>query len=540
MLTTHLIFTLLIAGSAPGSQARDERVGDLSKINGRIVSSITVIRHDVFDDKIGNNSRFYYRWGNKLHIKTREIIIRDELLFEVGDPVDSLMIIESQRNLRLRGFIGEADIDVVPNGPDSVDLIVTTMDYWTTKIAFFSELGGGDYMIGMSASEDNLLGNGQALEVSGQTGSDEDSYSIYVADGRIGGSRVAGSFFYTGTTYGDGLAAYLARPQYSLTVRTGFLARYRKTDGIRRLFSGGEEDFRYRRMVRGVYLKGVYSIGIARRLDLSAIYRYESIDYSPYYRYHPLNQTIPADETRSYPTLGIGVSFIVYDLQRFLDEAGTPEDLTLGASAGFSLGRSSPAFGADFTGTRQILGASFLARPSSRLFIGAGNNLSWWRHDGRFTEIRNRAEFMIYSKTGQAQVLCARWLTDYAWRQKSVYQIIVGGSNGLRGYRAYQFTGNRLALGNVEYRFYLPLEILTVRIGGAAFFDIGRAWEADERIELKDLKSDIGLGLRFGLTKSSTSRVLRLDVAKSLSSNDVFVSFATGMLFSLQSLIKND
>jgi outer membrane translocation and assembly module TamA len=97
-----------------------------------------------------------------------------------------------------------------------------------------------------------------------------------------------------------------------------------------------------------------------------------------------------------------------------------------------------------------------------------------------------------------------------------------------------------MALGNVEYRFYLPLEILTVRFGGAAFFDIGRAWEPDERIEMKDLKSDIGIGLRFGLTKSSTSRVLRLDVAKSLSSNDVFVSFATGMLFSLQSIMRNE
>ncbi len=104
----------------------------------------------------------------------------------------------------------------------------------------------------------------------------------------------------------------------------------------------------------------------------------------------------------------------------------------------------------------------------------------------------------------------------------------------MRGYSAYEFSGNRMALGNIEYRFYFPLEILTVRLGAAAFFDIGNVWYRGEKIDLTDLKSDLGIGLRFGLTRSSTSRILRLDLAKSLSDNDLFVSFATGMLFSLK------
>ncbi len=180
---------------------------DFARFQGRIISDIEIVRRNVFDDRIRKNTPFYFRWGNALHIITKEGIISNELLFEVGDPLDSLRIIESQRNLRLRGFISEVFVAGKPNGSDSVDLTVTTVDYWTTKIALYAELDGGVHTLGAAASEINFLGNGQTLEIGGQTSSDEDSYSIFVADGRLGGTRLAGQFYYTGTTYGDGVSA---------------------------------------------------------------------------------------------------------------------------------------------------------------------------------------------------------------------------------------------------------------------------------------------------------------------------------------------
>ncbi|MEE9554411.1 MAG: BamA/TamA family outer membrane protein [candidate division Zixibacteria bacterium] len=533
MLALLLYVSILV--NTPGYTDPIDGLNNFAQFEGKTISSIEVVRCDVFDDKIREKTPFYYRWGNYLHIITKERVVRNELLFDIGEPVDSLRIIESQRNLRLRGFISEVFVSAESNGPDSVDLTITTIDYWTTKIALFTELNGGDYVFGASASEVNFLGNGQAVEIGGQTTSDEDSYSLFVGDRRLGGTRYAGSFYYTGTTYGDGLIVYFARPQYSLSVRTGFRARYRKTDGIRRMFYDGDEVFRYKRMYREFDSKIIYSRGMLKRIDLYIKYNYEFKDYAPDDFSSPLNYIIPSDETKSYPSLGFGLSIIKYDMQRYLDEAGTPEDLTLGAAVGISLGRSVPEFGADYTGTRPEFSVKFLAKPYSRLFVGAKNKIFWWRHNGQDTEIRSRTEAMVYLKTGVTNVLTARWLTDFAWRQKSTYQLILGGANGLRGYPVYRFSGNRLAIGNLEYRFYLPLEILTVRIGGAAFFDIGNVWQRYEKIDLGDLRSNVGLGLRFGLTKSSTSRVLRFDVAKSLSTNDVYVSFGSTVLFSLRS-----
>ena len=532
MITLALV-TLII--SSPGYTDSMDGLNNFAAFEGKIISSIEIVRRDVFDDKIREKTPFYYRWGNALHIITKERVVRSELLFDIGEKIDSLRIVESQRNLRLRGFISEVFVAGKPNGSDSVDLTITTVDYWTTKISLYTELNGGDYILEAAASEVNFLGNGQAVEIAGETSSDKDSYSFYVGDGRLGGTRIAGSFYYTGTTYGDGLMVYLARPQYSLSVKTGFWAKYRKTDGILRMFSDGAEVFRYKRMYRDFETKIIYSLGLLKRLDIYLKYNYKFKDYAPDNHSSPLNYIIPPDEIRSYPTLGFGFSIIKYDMQRFLDEAGTPEDLTLGAAVRVAIGRSVPEFGADYSGTRPEFSIKFLAKPYSRFFIGAKNKILWWRHNGRDTEIRSRTEAMAYIKTGETNVLSARILTDFTWRQKTTYQVILGGANGLRGYPVYRFAGNRLAIGNLEYRFYLPLEILTVRIGGAAFFDIGTVWQKNEKIDPGDLRSDIGLGLRFGLTKSSSSRVLRFDIAKSLANNDIYVSFGSTVLFSLRS-----
>ena len=530
------IFTAAIVVMATSAFLFEIRAGadDLAEYEGRIIKSIEIVRKNVFDDLMDGNTRFYYRWANSLHIITKEKIVRNELLFDIGEPLDKDKVIESERNLRLRGFIGEATVTAKPNGSDGVDLTVTTIDYWSTKISFFSELGGGDYVIGAAASETNFLGYGQTVELSAQAGSEQDGYSFFVAEDRLGGSRLATSLFYADYTLGESFSFSLVRPQYSLDVNTGFRTRYRRNSGIGRLFYGGAEFFRYKRAFNAFDLKTVFSRGRFRRADLYFDYTYDSREYSPEDINSPFNYLIPDDETRSYPSIGVGFAFIRYDLERFLDEAGTPEDLTLGASLSLSVGRSLSAFGADFQGTRPEISLSVLTRPAKRIFLGAKDIVWWWHHSGRNVEIRHRTEAMLYYKTGPAQVLALRGLTDFAWRQKDNYQLILGGRNGLRGYSAYEFSGDMLALVNLEYRFYFPLEILTVRLGAAAFFDIGSVWYRGEKIDLKDLKSDLGIGLRFGLTRSSTSRVLRLDLAKSLSDNDVYISFATGMLFSLK------
>ena len=48
--------------------------------------------------------------------RTRTVVIERELLFAVGDQLDSALVAETERNLRLLPYLGSASIGVVPAG----------------------------------------------------------------------------------------------------------------------------------------------------------------------------------------------------------------------------------------------------------------------------------------------------------------------------------------------------------------------------------------------------------------------------------------
>jgi outer membrane translocation and assembly module TamA len=54
-----------------------------------------------------------------------------------------------------------------------------------------------------------------------------------------------------------------------------------------------------------------------------------------------------------------------------------------------------------------------------------------------------------------------------------------------------------------------------VRLGFAGFVDVGDAWYGSSE-SLSDLHSDFGVGLRFGLVRSSVASIGRLDLAYSV------------------------
>ncbi len=74
-------------------------------------SSSTTTRSSIFPSWIPKpDFRWAYSLANKLHVRTREKFILDELLFEVGECLDPLLLEETERLLRAYRFIGDADV----------------------------------------------------------------------------------------------------------------------------------------------------------------------------------------------------------------------------------------------------------------------------------------------------------------------------------------------------------------------------------------------------------------------------------------------
>jgi outer membrane translocation and assembly module TamA len=85
----------------------------------------------------------------------------------------------------------------------------------------------------------------------------------------------------------------------------------------------------------------------------------------------------------------------------------------------------------------------------------------------------------------------------------------------LRGYPLRYQAGNRRALLTVEQRYFTdwyPARLF--RVGGAVFFDMGKAWGDNAfGTPSRGVLKDVGFGLRFGNTRSGLGNVVHVDVA---------------------------
>ncbi len=75
-------------------------------------------------------------------------------------------------------------------------------------------------------------------------------------------------------------------------------------------------------------------------------------------------------------------------------------------------------------------------------------------------------------------------------------QYSLGGQNSFFGMQEEEFRGKQILLASLEYRFKLPFEIFFDTYFKARY-DLGRTWEEQEQIRLKDLRHGLGFTLAF-------------------------------------------
>ena len=97
----------------------------------------------------------------------------------------------------------------------------------------------------------------------------------------------------------------------------------------------------------------------------------------------------------------------------------------------------------------------------------------------------------------------------------------IGGTNTLRGYADYEFSGDKMIVVNAEYRFDIA-----DKLQGVVFVDAGNAFGKGTSISLEGLKMSYGVGVRFTLVPGFT---LRLDYGISPTGNRLH--FSMGNLF---------
>jgi hypothetical protein len=104
---------------------------------GKIIRHINIETLDPFGysigDSIATSLNFITKTGNKLHIKSQRITIRNLLLIHQNQVFDSLLVKESERLVRSQRYIRDVSffVKAVSKGSDSVDIFIRELDIWS-------------------------------------------------------------------------------------------------------------------------------------------------------------------------------------------------------------------------------------------------------------------------------------------------------------------------------------------------------------------------------------------------------------------------
>jgi hypothetical protein len=470
-----------------------------------IVRGVRLERRDIFDP---DERSWFARLANSLHIQTQPAVIRRELLFAVGQPYDSALVAESERNLRAIGVFRRVKIDSVRT-PDGLFLRVTTKDGWSTQADWRFRSTGGDVAFTIGLVESNLLGTASAAAIRYRQDPDRSSVALSFRRPRLFVGSMGLGVGYENKSDGHSAGITLDNPFYSLTSRRAF--RFDAGDGEERVLqfrNGGDvaSDTLQRRytLVRVAAAKALRaSTAGYLRLGLGAHVRRD--DFVPEGFTGPFPETI---------TGVVGVNLEV-SRSRFIVTQGyagfaREEDVDLGTTMRVGLSAAPKLFGYERNGIGPDIGGRVGARiPGGFAFLDAGAH-------GLFTAAGLDSGSVQIAGTTVLQPArrhMAVFHAEAGWLESPApgAEFDLGLGSGPRAFGSHAFTGDRAVFVSAEYRYTVMEDLFRlVSLGIAGFVDHGGAWYAGSPTRTG---SDAGIGLRLGASRSSDTDALRFDLA---------------------------
>ena len=137
-----------------------------SAFEGKIIRKINIETLDPFGSSIGDTIKaslnLLSKTGNKMHIKSHGITIRNLLLIHQNQPFDSLLVKESERLVRSMGYIRDVSFFVksISAGSDSVDVFIRALDIWSIIPSFSTSTS----RTSIGLTDENFLGLGHEFQ----------------------------------------------------------------------------------------------------------------------------------------------------------------------------------------------------------------------------------------------------------------------------------------------------------------------------------------------------------------------------------------
>lgn len=479
---------------------------DAPRAGPPVVDTIVVVTRNVFGQEEAA-ANMVFRAANSIHVTTRVSVVRRELLFRAGEPYDSALVAETERNLRRLGIFRDVAIDSARIGP-MLAVLVQTADGWTTQLNLSAYSTGGTFSWSAGLAERNFLGTATRAGASYRDEPDRTAVTFNVGMERAFGTPVAAGVVFDHLSDGDRGEWNIGIPWRALTDRQSLqLVGAAGRETILR-FRGGElsDSVQRRSIVQSVNFGRAVRAGAAGYVRVGVmgqVYRAEHVAYSD------TGLVVPDSVTGAVGVFG-EMNRARYRVVTHYNGFARDFDVDLSSRLSFTAWLAPKAFGYQ----EQGLGVALQAQTG--VSFGRG-----------FATLQANANALFNSTTvdsGQAWVGLTVATLPFS-RNATVFHIEAGTQRGIapgaeydighgfgpRAFDAHAFTGTRMIWGSLEHRAFLIDEVFgMLGVGFAAFVDYGGAWFEDEPGRLG---GDVGAGLRLGATRATGPNVGRIDLA---------------------------
>ena len=512
-----LLLCVLLSPGVVGAQRPSELPSDAElERSGALIGKIIIDNLNVFDLNDPKDDTPLFRLIDHLHARTREDVVRWQLLFTTGDKYSRRVLNESERILRQASYFYDASIEPIAYHDGRVDVVVKTRDVWTLDPQVSYSRSGGANSTSLGVQELNAFGYGVAVTAGRSSSVDRTQTGLGIQDNNIYGSRIGVNALYSVNSDGYQHDLFVDRPFFALDSR--WAGGVDTTDDLRvdPLYDRGNiiDEFQEHDELARIY--GGFSHGLDNGWVTRWTFGFTSDDRQ--FERAPLwggVDFVPADRKLVFPWVRYELVQDDYLKYHNYNEIDRTEDFYLGTHLLAQLGWSDPAFGANIAGLIFAAnGGIGWATEHNETLVFAGT-LDGRLQDGTLENTVVTQSFHYFLRQSEKLLFYAGLDAAQGRNLDLEDQILLGGDNGLRGYPLRYQDGTSRALLTLEERYFSDWYALRLlRVGAAAFVDVGRVWGSAPLAEPNiGILRDLGFGLRFGNARSGLGNIIHIDLA---------------------------
>jgi hypothetical protein len=472
---------------------------------GKIIRNIRIITVDpmgrVLNDTLIVPGGFIERAGNRLHIKTKNFVVRNKLLFENEDPLDSLKLIESERLLRASTSIRDAKITPLCPGidSDSLDVLVVVRDLWSIN---------GDAELTTSTNtlrlgDNNFLGLGNSIQ--NKITYNPMQANSFLTTGNYLVSNIRRSFITVNTYY----TWSELNKTIGISVDRGFVSTITK-------WAGGANNALISTVwpvTEGTTVTNLpleyrvhdFWLGHSFSLDKGKKYTYKdprivltgrvfNTQYiqRPSFRY----DTLKKNQNSTLYMAGVGFCSRSYYKDMNIYRFGRVEDVPEGRLVSFIAGYQKAEYyeqvyyGLRFAAGNHIHHYGYL---SEKLEYGTFLNKDVTEKGVLNAELNFLTDLLQYKKWSAREFINIRSVSGF--NRASDEHITINDPNGLNGYSSPTLSGTNKTVLNLATIVYMPYKVIGFQFAGILFAGFGKIGNAPGAIANSPVYQAYGIGL---------------------------------------------